>query len=238
MPRCTGGWSGWRLWIVHGHVLLFVLGLVPTVLAQDSAPGAEPTTESITGSIPRSISASVAESAAGLGSPRVDSLVTAALAQVGVTLVYDGSYRSIAYPGGDVPLKRGVCSDVIIRAYRHLGIDLQKLVHEDMMDNFAAYPQRWGLSSPDSNIDHRRVLNLMHFFECHGEAFPVSEDPTSYSPGDIVAWELVPGVFHIGLISARRPFATGSPLVIHNVGSGTLLEDFLFRFPIIGHYRY
>ncbi len=169
---------------------------------------------------------------------RADSLVAAAMAQIGVTVLYDGSYQALDYPGGDVPANTGVCSDVLIRAYRALGNDLQVLVHNDMAANFDSYPQSWGLSGPDANIDHRRVLNLLCFFARNGETLPRTSDPSDYHPGDIVAWELSPGILHIGLVSDRFDRAGRTPLILHNVGAGVCLEEFLFSHPIVGHYRY
>lgn len=154
-------------------------------------------------------------------------------------VVYDPSYFSIPYPMGDVPAGKGVCTDVVIRAYRKLGIDLQQLVHEDMRANFVKYPNNWGLNKPDKNIDHRRVPNLMQFFERFGEVLPISNDPTLYQPGDIVCWDLGGGVTHIGIISNQFTPNGNTPLVVHNVGSGQVMEDVLFKyFKIIGHYRY
>lgn len=166
-------------------------------------------------------------------------LVLAARQQVGVTVIYDGSYRKLKYPGGDVPMERGVCTDVIVRALRVArSADLQKLVHEDMRAHFDAYPnqRRWGLSKPDPNIDHRRVPNLMKYFERAGYGQPLSREPAGYLPGDLVAWNLGGAITHIGVISDRKA-ANGVPLVIHNIGAGAREEDILFRYAIIGHYR-
>ena len=168
--------------------------------------------------------------------PEIKHLLDGAYAQLGVTFLYDSSYRPIAFPGGDVPLYRGVCSDVVVRAYRHIGIDLQLLVNQDMTRDFAAYPRLWGLSHPDPNIDHRRVPNLQVFFSRHGESLPVTTNAGDYRPGDIVTWRLPSGHPHIGLVSDRR--AEGRPLVVHNIGWGAKLEDTLFDYPITGHYRY
>jgi uncharacterized protein YijF (DUF1287 family) len=163
-------------------------------------------------------------------------LIQGAYGQVGVTLRYDPSYVSIPFPGGDVPIDRGVCTDVIVRAYRSVGVDLQLLVNQDMRKAFAAYPRKWGLSRPDANIDHRRVDNLAVFFARHGQSLPVSKDAADYKPGDIVAWKLPDGRPHIGLVSDRS--ADGRPLVVHNIGAGAQVEDILFAFTITGHYRY
>ena len=166
-----------------------------------------------------------------------DELVRAARAQIGVTRIYDGSYQKIAFPDGDVPRVRGVCTDVVIRAYRQLGVDLQVLVHEDMKRAWAAYPKTWGLRQADPNIDHRRVPNLATFLKRHGQALPVGSDPASFRPGDIVTWQLASGVPHIGIVDAARS-PRGTPLVVHNVGDGTQLEDKLFEYRLTGHYRY
>ncbi len=151
---------------------------------------------------------------------------------------YDPAYYQIDYPNGDVPAGRGVCTDVIIRAYRKLGIDLQKEVHEDMQAHFDTYPKNWGLTRPDKNIDHRRVPNLMTFFARHGIVKTNSQKPEDYRAGDIVCWDLGGGITHIGMVSGKRVVGTQRLLIIHNIGAGQILEDCLFRFSIIGHYRY
>ncbi|WP_447744741.1 DUF1287 domain-containing protein [Pseudomonas nicosulfuronedens] len=163
-------------------------------------------------------------------------LVQSAREQVGVTLAYDPAYRVLAFPGGDVPLAVGVCTDVVIRAVRAQGLDLQAAVNQDMRRNFSAYPQSWGLKRPDSNIDHRRVPNLMTWFSRQGYSRPISQKPADYDPGDVVTWSLGRGLTHIGIVSDRRTWS-GVPLIIHNIGAGTQEEDLLFRYSIIGHYR-
>lgn len=163
-------------------------------------------------------------------------LVRDARAQVGVTLSYDPRYQRLDYPGGDVPLATGVCTDVVIRALREQGLDLQKAVHEDMRANFARYPKNWGLRSPDRNIDHRRVPNLMTWFQRQGWALRHGTDPGAYRAGDIVTWDLGNGTVHIGIVSDRRS-AEAVPLILHNIGQGTREEDLLLRFRITGHYR-
>jgi len=178
---------------------------------------------------------------AAAGVARADNLdlVRAARKQIGVTVVYDGAYQELEYPGGDVPPERGVCTDVIVRALRTArGLDLQKLVHDDMSAHFKAYPAqiRWGARAPDANIDHRRVPNLMTWFKRAGNSQPVTTKSADYLPGDLVAWNLGGGILHIGIVSDRNA-VTGVPLVIHNIGSGTCEEDILFRYAIIGHYR-
>ena len=171
-----------------------------------------------------------------------EKLVQAALRQIGVTNYYDPAYVKLKYPGGDVPSDRGVCTDVVIRAYRTLGIDLQKLVHEDMLSNFKLYPKHWGLRRTDKNIDHRRVPNLQKFFERRGASLEVTKNPKDYLPGDIVTWNLRGatrglGLPHIGIVSDQLS-NDGTPLIIHNIGSGACLEDVLFDFHITGHYRF
>ena len=153
-------------------------------------------------------------------------------------VTYDPSYFSIDYPNGDVPSDKGVCTDVIIRAYRKMGIDLQQEVHEDMKANFQAYPNIWGLQSTDTNIDHRRVPNLMAFFKRQGAERRISNDGSEYLPGDIVCWDLGGGTTHIGIVVDQISSDGKRPLVVHNIGRGQVLADCLFAFPVIGHYRY
>lgn len=164
-------------------------------------------------------------------------LADSAREQVGVTVLYDPAYVRLNYPGGDVPIERGVCTDVLIRAYRQHGIDLQQRVHEDMRAHFAAYPPLWGLSRPDRNIDHRRVPNLARYFARHGESFGADSTDADFVPGDLVTWRLDSGVPHIGIVSDRRS-AGGRPLILHNIGAGTREEDVLREWTITGHYRY
>ena len=166
-------------------------------------------------------------------------LIAGAEGQIGRTVSYDPAYERIAYPEGDVPIERGVCTDVIIRAYRSgLDVDLQALVHEDMRANFKAYPSMWGLNKPDPNIDHRRVPNLAVFFRRSEASLPVSDDPRDYRPGDIVTQTLPGGLAHIALVTHRANADGTCPLVVHNIGAGARLEDVLFRFAITGHYRF
>ena len=153
-------------------------------------------------------------------------------------VIYDPSYFSIPYPNGDVPAGKGVCTDVVIRAYRKLGIDLQRLVHEDMKANFKKYPNRWGLTKTDRNIDHRRVPNLMTFFARHGKSLTVTNDPKEYLPGDIVSWDLVGNVPHIGIVIDKKSEDGTRYLIVHNIGAGQEISDCLFQFKITGHYRY
>lgn len=154
-------------------------------------------------------------------------LAKAAAKQVGVTTIYDSSYVQLRYPGGDLPPERGVCADVIIRAFRAVGVDLQREVHDDMQAHFAAYPKMWGLRGPDKNIDHRRVPNLMTFFTRRGKSVA-----GAFQAGDIVAFRLPGGYYHIGIIAAD------GHNVVHNIGRGAQTEDILHAFPVIGHYRW
>ncbi len=166
-------------------------------------------------------------------------LVDAAFERTRHQVTYDGRYVSIPYPGGDVPENIGVCTDVVIRAYRSLGIDLQQKVHEDMRSHFQAYPSKriWGLTRPDTNIDHRRVPNLQAFFSRHGEVLPVSDKASDYQPGDLVTWMLPGNLPHIGIVTDRKSPA-GTPIIVHNIGWGPKADDILFAYKITGHYRY
>jgi len=166
-----------------------------------------------------------------------DRLAYAAEDIVDPSIVYDSRYVQIRYPGGDVPKKRGVCADVVVRAYRRMGIDLQVLIHEDMQRHFSAYPQMWHLHRPDPNIDHRRVYNLAAFFRRHGVTLPCSTRAQDYHPGDIVVWNVC-NLGHIGIVSSRRNESNTCYLMVHNIGAGQVLEDMLFSYPIQGHYRY
>jgi len=164
-------------------------------------------------------------------------LVAAAHERTRHDVRYDGRYVRLEYPGGDVPDTTGVCTDVVIRAYRAVGLELQQRVHEDMRDHFEAYPANWGLSRPDPSIDHRRVPNLRVFLAHKGQSLPPSRDPGDYQPGDLVTWMLPGNLPHIGIVVERRSSAEGRPMIVHNVGRGPRLEDVLFEHPITGHYR-
>lgn len=168
----------------------------------------------------------------------VNSLVAAAIERTHHDIIYNGSYFGIDYPGGDIPVSFGVCTDVIIRSYRQIGVDLQELVHRDMTASFDAYPNFWGLSRPDTNIDHRRVPNLQVFFARHGEELPITDVAADYRPGDLVTWMLPGNLPHIGIVVAGFSADGRRPLVVHNVGQGPKLEDVLFDYEITGHYRY
>ncbi|HKW35411.1 MAG TPA: DUF1287 domain-containing protein [Candidatus Acidoferrum sp.] len=167
-------------------------------------------------------------------------LVAAAEERTHHIVRYDPAYVRIPYPGGDVPEDTGVCTDEVIRSYRAAGIDLQKEVHEDMEKNFSAYPRqrRWLARSPDANIDHRRVPNLMVFFRRKGESLPITQDPANYAPGDIVTWDLGGGVPHIGIVVDERSTQGGRHQIVHNIGQGPKREDVLFAWKTTGHYRY
>ena len=165
-------------------------------------------------------------------------LSQAALERTTHTVRYDGRYQSITYPNGDVPDKTGVCTDVVIRSYRSLGIDLQTRVHEDMKAHFKSYPKNWGLKHTDTNIDHRRVPNLQVFFTRNGRSLKVTSNPGDYQPGDLVTWLLDNNLPHIGIVVDRRSADGKRPLIVHNIGAGPKLEDRLFDFKITGHYRY
>jgi len=167
-----------------------------------------------------------------------EQLSNAALELTQQRVEYYPGYIRIAYPNGDVPANKGVCTDVIIRAYRKLGIDLQKEVHEDMSKNFHLYPKNWGLKKPDTNIDHRRVPNLMVYFKRFGNVKPITQNPNDYKPGDIVCWNLGGGITHIGIVVNEKTTDGNRYLIVHNIGTGQVLEDCLFSFKIIGHYTY
>ncbi len=174
-------------------------------------------------------------------SPFAKRLSRAAKGRTRHHVVYDGSYKRIGYPWGDVPPNIGVCTDVVIRSYRKLGIDLQQQVHQDMQRGFGSYPNlsKWNLRKPDPNIDHRRVYNLQSFFKRHGQTLPVTRNPNHYLPGDLVTWELSPGVGHIGIVVEQR--SKQDPrrhLIVHNIAQGPKMEDILFRFQVSGHFRY
>ena len=167
-----------------------------------------------------------------------DKLSVSAISLTDQKVIYDPKYYVIKYPNGDVPSDRGVCTDVVIRAYRKLGIDLQKEVHEDMKSNFSAYPKNWGLKTTDKNIDHRRVPNLMKFFERHNAKLAISDKADDYKPGDVVCWNLGGAITHIGIVVDKKSDDGKRNLIVHNIGGGQVLADCLFEYKIIGHYRY
>jgi uncharacterized protein len=170
--------------------------------------------------------------------PQLKQMLDGAIAQAGVTTSYDPSYVALAYPGGDVPEETGVCSDVVVRAFRKAGIDLQKEIHEDMKAARSDYPTKWGAASLDANIDHRRVLNLMAYFRRQRKSLPISDSAADYQPGDIVAWDLTSGIDHIGIVTNMLSDSRDRYLIVHNIGAGTRVEDVLFDWTIKGHYRF
>jgi uncharacterized protein YijF (DUF1287 family) len=169
-----------------------------------------------------------------------DRLSEAALERTLHEVRYDPKYVSIPYPMGDVPANTGVCTDVVIRSYRQLGIDLQEKVHKDMRENFSEYPSKkiWALKKADSNIDHRRVYNLQVFFERFGESLPITDDPRDYQVGDLVTWQITPKFPHIGIVVDVATHDPDRKMIVHNIGEGPKIDDILFAFPISGHYRF
>lgn len=165
-------------------------------------------------------------------------LIKAALELTKDKVTYDPSYFSIDYPNGDVPSNKGVCTDVVIRAYRKIGIDLQKNVHLDMKANFNKYPKLWGLKTTDKNIDHRRVPNLMTYFKRNGQEKIISDKAKDYTPGDIVCWNLGGAITHIGIVVNKKSKDGKRNLIVHNIGAGQVVQDCLFSFKVIGHYSY
>lgn len=218
---------------------IYLLLLVPACAGCGVASTASPA--------PRSHAAQQASTQAGSqtparpssGSAVLDKLVEAAIERTSHEVRYDPSYFSIDYPGGDVPAEVGVCTDEVIRSYRAVGVDLQKLVHEDMERDFSAYPRAWGAKKTDKNIDHRRVPNLRKFFERQGASLPITEEARDYKPGDVVTWDLSGGLTHIGLVVNVPSDADASRFqIVHNIGAGPKMEDVLFGWKITGHYRY
>jgi len=171
-------------------------------------------------------------------SPLLKQLIDGAVAQAGVTTGYDPSYVKIDYPAGDVATETGVCSDVVVRAFRKAGLDLQKQVHEDMARALSDYPKKWAAGGPDTNIDHRRVLNLMTYFSRQGKSLAISSNRDDYLPGDVVAWDLGGGLDHIGIVTNIWSESEKRCLVVHNIGAGARVEDVLFAWTIKGHYRW
>jgi uncharacterized protein YijF (DUF1287 family) len=181
---------------------------------------------------------SVAQPLPANASPQLKQFLEAAIEQSRVTTGYDPSWVKIDYPNGDVPAETGVCSDVVVRAFRKTGLDLQKEVHEDMTRAWAEYPRKWGAKGTDSNIDHRRVLNLMTWLNRQGKSLPVTQDRADYLPGDVVAWDLSEGLEHIGILTNLSSESDQHYLVVHNIGVGARIEDVLLAWKIVGHYRY
>ena len=172
-----------------------------------------------------------------------EKLSNAALSIIDASIAYTPDYISIKYPNGDVPANTGVCTDLVIRAYRGVGTDLQKEVHEDMVKHFKDYPKLWKLKAPDTNIDHRRVPNLMTYFKNKKADLLVTDKAEDYKPGDLVTWNLqnkkvVSGITHIGIVTDQRSPDGKRYLIAHNIGGGNTIEDMLFSYTIIGHYRF
>lgn len=223
------------------HLTLLALGLLSGCsLLPSSASSIKPFRIEPTPQAPASQAARrVAERSADV-TPR-DRLIADAIEQTTYTTAYDPAYVKLKYPGGDVPRETGVCADVIVRAFRACGVDLQKELHEDMARGFAAYPQSWGARRPDANIDHRRVPNLMKWFERQKKGLPVSERAADFAPGDVVAWDLGNGRLHIGLVTDIKTGGGDGQeryALAHNIGAGAKVEDVLFEWKVIGRYRY
>lgn len=183
---------------------------------------------------------SIAQNSTTIKKTFPEKLSEAAISIIDPSIDYDPAYFSIKYPNGDVPKNKGVCTDVIIRAYRKLDIDLQKEVHEDMTDHFSEYPnlQKWGMTKTDTNIDHRRVPNLEIFFERNGENLPVTNNPNDYKTGEIVTWIINGKLPHIGIVTNQKSRDGKRNLIVHNVGGGQVLDDCLFDYKIVGHFKY
>lgn len=195
--------------------------------------------EDIKGYLPQAAASPIADKAVEVSSEKIKKMLESAVDQTTKTKSYDPAYVVLPYPNGDVPIETGVCSDVVIRSFRNAGIDLQKEVYEDMRGNFAVYPKKWGLTAPDTNIDHRRVPNLQTYFKRRGKSLEIIQNAANYKPGDVVAWDLNGrGLTHIGIVSNLWNEDKTRFLIIHNIGSGTKTEDVLFNWKIIGHYRF
>jgi uncharacterized protein YijF (DUF1287 family) len=228
----TRGLHKLHLGLCTAALLLPSVGCGAASTAQQAAPRPNATTATAT---PRQTPAPRPSS----GSPFLDRLVEAAVERTSRVVRYDPTYFQISYPGGDVPAEVGVCTDEVIRSYRAVGVDLQREVHEDMAANFGAYPRKWGLKKTDTNIDHRRVPNLMVFFEREGAGLPVTREARDYRPGDVVTWDLGGGLTHIGIVVNVPSEADESRMqIVHNIGAGPKMEDVLFNWKITGHYRY
>lgn len=158
--------------------------------------------------------------------------------QTGKTKYYDPQYQALRYPMGDVDISRGVCTDVLVRAFRAAGVDFQRLIHEDMKDHFSEYPQKWGLKKPDRNIDHRRVPNIVTYLKRTGRELAISDQAQDYQPGDLVTWKIPGNLDHIGIVSNVLVEGTNRYGIFHNIGNGAVLEDVLFEYTITGHFRY
>ena len=214
---------------MHRAGLLLLIGVLASTGCQQQAPVVSPG--------PVALPSPTVKPLPDNASPQLKQMLDGAIAQAGVTTGYDPSYVALDYPGGDVPETTGVCSDVVVRAFRKAGVDLQKEVHEDMKAARSQYSNKWGANNPDRNIDHRRVLNLMTYFKRQGKSLSISNNATDYQPGDIVAWELSNGIDHIGIVTNMLSNSDGRYLIVHNIGAGARIEDVLFGWTIKGHYR-
>ncbi len=229
----SGSWAAARRFVACGALLCATTAIVVRPGTAATAASSLTTRQGTTG-LAATLSTTAPRTTLAPNATAGAQLVVAARKQVGVTTGYDPRYVGIGYPGGDVPIATGVCSDVVVRALRGLGIDLQVRIHQDMKANFSKYPKKWGLKKPDTNIDHRRVPNIATYFTRRGYSLPVTLQASDYLPGDVVAMKIP--VDHIGIVSDRKT-ADGVPLVIHNVGNGAQEEDVLFAWRIVGHYR-
>jgi uncharacterized protein len=217
------------------YKLLLILSL-PMFASCQSAPSLK----GVISSLPVLQDGAPVEKPLAPGTPEaVKKMLESAVEQTKVTKNYDPAYVVLAYPNGDVPAERGVCTDVVIRAMRKSGIDLQKEVHEDMAAHFSLYPAKWGLASADPNIDHRRVPNLQTFFTRRGKSLPVTGKADDYLPGDLVTWDLDgKGMTHIGIVTNLWSEKNKRYYIIHNIGGGAQSEDRIFDWKVTGHYRY
>ncbi len=217
-----------------------IIRLLPLVLLLSAFPACQTNFRSVAQTKETIVSATDEKpKLADISSVEIRKMLESAVEQTNLTKNYDPNYVVIAYPNGDVPIEKGVCTDVVIRAFRRAGVDLQKEVHEDMKANFAIYPRKWNLLKPDTNIDHRRVPNLQTFFTRRGKSLAITQKGEDYKPGDVVAWDLDgKGLTHIGLVSNFYNEKTKRYLIIHNIGGGTRAEDVMFDWKIIGHYRH
>ncbi|HEX7174494.1 MAG TPA: DUF1287 domain-containing protein [Pyrinomonadaceae bacterium] len=224
--------------LLPAALLLAAVGCAaPSTATQNAAGAASPKASATQGAA--QAGAQQPQQGASSGSAFLDRLVAATVERTHHEVRYDPTYFRIAYPGGDVPEGVGVCTDEVIRPYRAVGVDLQREVHEDMARNFRLYPKKWGLSRPDTNIDHRRVPNLMVFFSRKGASLPVTDRAADYRPGDVVTWDLGGGLTHIGIVVGTPSAADPARFqIVHNIGAGPKMEDVLFGWKITGHYRY
>jgi uncharacterized protein YijF (DUF1287 family) len=209
--------------------------MIASVVAPNALAGALP--QSVKTNMQSAVTQQIVQSS-GEFSTMATAIVLAARNRTFVDIRYDPKYVRLSYPGGDVPADTGVCTDVVIRTYRTaFGFDFQKAIHEDMKINFEAYPKAWGLSRPDKNIDHRRVPNIETFLRRKGASIKITKNADDYQPGDLVTWRLGGRLPHIGIVSDKKS-TSGTPLIIHNVGSGPVEDNLLFKAKISGHFRY